>query len=154
MNYTQFFWSLCKNLFDQNVFVLGEDLCTFWSFPGGSAVKNLPAMQEMQVRFLGQEDPLEEEMATCSSILAVKIPWTKEPSGATVHGVTKNRTQLMLLSSIYILKLMMAVSCLLIKIQFSHSVVSDSLQPHGLQHVRPPCPSPTLGAYSNSCPWS
>ena len=79
MNYTQFFWSLCKNLFDQNVFDLGEDLCTFWSFPGGSAVKNLPAMQEMQVRSLGQEDPLEEEMATCSSVPAWEIPRTKEP---------------------------------------------------------------------------
>ena len=38
--------------------------------------------------------------------------------------------------------------------QFSRSVVSDSLQPHGLQHTRPPCPSPTPGACSNSCPLS
>ena len=37
-------------------------------------------------------------------------------------------------------------------VQFSHSVVSDSLPPHGLQHDRLPCPSPTPGAYSNSCP--
>ena len=37
-------------------------------------------------------------------------------------------------------------------VQFSHSVMSDSLQPHGLQHARPPCPSPTPGVYSNSCP--
>ena len=36
-------------------------------------------------------------------------------------------------------------------VQFSHSVMSDSLGPHGLQHVRPPCPSPTPGVYSNSC---
>ena len=36
-------------------------------------------------------------------------------------------------------------------VQFSHSVVSDSLQPHGLQQARPPCPSPTPGVYSNSC---
>ena len=36
--------------------------------------------------------------------------------------------------------------------QFSHSVVSDSLRPHESQHARPPCPSPTPGAYSNSCP--
>ena len=36
----------------------------------------------------------------------------------------------------------------------SHSVVSDSLWPHGLQHARPPCPSPASGAYSNSCPLS
>ena len=37
-------------------------------------------------------------------------------------------------------------------IQFSHSVVSDSLRPYELQHARPPCPSPTPGVYSNSCP--
>ena len=39
-------------------------------------------------------------------------------------------------------------------VQFSHSVMSDSSQPHGLQHTRPPCPSPTPGVYSNSCPLS
>ena len=42
----------------------------------------------------------------------------------------------------------------LISIQFSHSVVSNSLRPHGLQHARLPCPSPTPGACSNSCPLS
>ena len=42
-------------------------------------VKNLPAMQETWVQFLGQEDPLEKEMATHSSVLAWKIPWTEEP---------------------------------------------------------------------------
>ena len=44
--------------------------------------KNLPAMQEMWVRALGWEDPLKDEMATHSSILAWRIPWTEEP----VHG--------------------------------------------------------------------
>ena len=39
-------------------------------------------------------------------------------------------------------------------VQFSHSVVSGSLRPHGLQHPKPPCPSPTPGVYSNSCPLS
>jgi len=48
----------------------------------------------------------------------------------------------------------LSVCFLFISGQFSRSVVSDSLQPHGLQHTRPPCPSPTLGAYSNSCPLS
>ena len=43
--------------------------------------KNLPAVQETQVRSLGQEDPLEKEMATHSSILAWEIPWTEEPGG-------------------------------------------------------------------------
>ena len=52
------------------------------SFPAGSGVKNPPAMQDMQemwVRSLGQDDPLEEEMATHSSIRAWEIPWTEEP---------------------------------------------------------------------------
>ena len=52
-------------------------------------VKNPPAKQEIQVRSLDQEDHLEKEMATHSSILAWEIPWTEEPSG-TVHGVTKS----------------------------------------------------------------
>jgi len=39
-------------------------------------------------------------------------------------------------------------------VQFSRSVVSDSLWPHELQHARPPCPTPTPGVHSNSCPWS
>ena len=46
----------------------------------GGSVVNLFAMQETQVRPLGQEDPLEEEMATHSSILAWEIPWAEEPS--------------------------------------------------------------------------
>ena len=44
-------------------------------------VKNLPAMQEVWVQFLGWEDPLEKEMATHSSILVWEIPWTEDPSG-------------------------------------------------------------------------
>ena len=44
-------------------------------------VKNLPAMQETRVRFLGQEVPLEKEMATHPSIIAWRIPWTEEPGG-------------------------------------------------------------------------
>ena len=44
-------------------------------------VKNLPAVWETQVRSLGQKDPLEKEMATHSSILVWKIPWTEEPGG-------------------------------------------------------------------------
>ena len=53
-------------------------------FPGGSVVKNLSAMQEpqeLQTQSLGREDPLEEGIATYSSILAWKIPWTEGPSG-------------------------------------------------------------------------
>ena len=48
-------------------------------------------MQETQVQSLGLEDLLEEKMATHSSIPAWRIPWTKEPGGATVHGVAKSQ---------------------------------------------------------------
>ena len=55
----------------------------------------LPTMRETWVRSLGQEDPLEKEMATHSSTLAWKIPWTEEPGRLhTVHGVTKSQTRL------------------------------------------------------------
>ena len=57
-------------------------------------VKRLPAMRETWVRFLGQEDPLEKEMAIHSSTLAWKIPRTEEPDRLQVHGVAKSRTQL------------------------------------------------------------
>ena len=49
-------------------------------------VKNLPAVQEMWIRSLDWEDPLEESMATHSSILAWKIPWTEEPGGLQSMG--------------------------------------------------------------------
>ena len=58
--------------------------------PGASLVaqmvKNLPAMQETQVKSLGQKDPLEKGVATHSSILAWRITWTEEPSGLQSIG--------------------------------------------------------------------
>ena len=53
----------------------------YWAFLVVQMVKNLPAMQETLVRFLGGEDPLEKGMVTCSSILAWRVPWTKDPGG-------------------------------------------------------------------------
>ena len=50
-------------------------------------VKNVPTMQETWVWSLGQEDPLEKEMATHSNILAWRIPWTKEPGGLQSMGL-------------------------------------------------------------------
>ena len=50
-------------------------------------VKNLPAIQETQVRFLGWEDPLEKEIASHSSILPWRIPWTEEPGGLQSMGL-------------------------------------------------------------------
>ena len=50
------------------------------------SIKNLPVVQETQVQSVGWEDPLEKEMATHSSILAWKIPWTEEPGGLQFMG--------------------------------------------------------------------
>ena len=57
-------------------------------FPGGSAVRNLPAKQETWVQSLDQEDPLEKEMATHSNILAWEVPWTE----ALAMGLQKSQT--------------------------------------------------------------
>ena len=67
-------------------------------------------------------------------LLQIKLLWT-------LHVSFYSHKFLFLLDSLY-------------KVQFSHTVVSDSLRPHGLQHARLPCLSPTLRAYSNSCPSS
>ena len=72
-------------------------------FPGGSVVKSSPAVQESQetqVRSLGWEDPLEEEMATHLNILAWKIPWTELSGGLQFLGVTKNRRWLSMLTKL------------------------------------------------------
>ena len=63
--------------------------------PGGSAVNNLPTMQEtqeMRVRSLGQEDPLEEEMAIHSGILTWKVPKTEDPGGLQPIGSRRLKT--------------------------------------------------------------
>ena len=59
-------------------------------------VKNLPAMQETLVRFLGRKDPLEKEMATHSSTVPWRNPWMEEPGGlgGYSHGAAKSRTRL------------------------------------------------------------
>ena len=58
-------------------------------FPGGSVVKNPPTNTGDSVRSLGREDPLKEEIATHSSILAWEVPLTEEPGGLQSMGITK-----------------------------------------------------------------
>ena len=58
-----------------------------WASLVAPMVKNLPAMQETQVQSLGQEDPLEKEMAIHSSTIAWKIPWTEEPGRLQSMGL-------------------------------------------------------------------
>ena len=62
-------------------------------------VKNTPAMKETWVRSLGREDPLEEEMATHSSILAWTIPWPEEPRGLQSMGLQRAADQLTFIAS-------------------------------------------------------
>ena len=57
-----------------------------WASLVAQMVKNLPVVQAVWVRSLGQEDPLEKEIATHSSILVWRIPWTEEPSGLQFMG--------------------------------------------------------------------
>ena len=98
-------------------------------------VKNLIASAG-DVRSLGQEDLLEKETATPSTILAWKITWTEE-RGGNLQSLGSQRIRHNFSS-----------------VQFSHSVMSDSLQPHESQHARPPCPSPTPGVHPDSRPSS
>ena len=63
-------------------------------FPGGSVIKNPPVNAEDRARSLGQEDPLEEKMATHSSILAWEMPWTEEPGGLQSTGSQRVRLDL------------------------------------------------------------
>ena len=65
---------------------LSLSIYIYMGFPGGSLVKKLPTNARDQIQSLGQEDPLEKEMAANSSILAKKIPWTEEPHGLQSKG--------------------------------------------------------------------
>ena len=130
---------------------------TNWASLVAQLVKNLPEMQETLVWFLGREDPLERDR------LPTPVFWDF-PGGSVGKESTCNRGNLGLIPGLerspeegnsYTVfwpgkfhRLYSPVS------QFSRSVVSNSLQPHGLHHARLPCPSPTPGAYSNSCPSS
>ena len=105
-------------------------------------------MRETQVQSLGRKDPLEKEMVTHSSILAWRIPWTEKPGRLQSMGSQR-------VGNDWAISLHYNISSIsVLSVQFSCSVVSNSLQLHGLQHARLPCPSPTSGACSNSCPLS
>ena len=86
---------------------------------------------------------LEKGMATHSSIPAWRIPWTEKAGGLQSMGL-----------QIVKHNLVTKQQCTMdYSVQFSRSVVSDSLRPHESQHTRPPCPLPTPGVHSDSRPW-
>ena len=81
---------MCTNKLLQPQFWNSAAIEEVWASLMAQRLKNTPAMQETQktqVRSLGGEDPLEEEMATHSSILAWKIPWTEEPGRLQFKGL-------------------------------------------------------------------
>ena len=75
-----------------NINICDTRLRVFVASLRAQSVKNLLAMQEIQVQFLGQEDPMEKEMSTHSSILAWRIPWTEEPSRLQSMGSQESNT--------------------------------------------------------------
>ena len=72
----------------------GHCYCFISGFPGNSVKKNLPAVQETWVQSLNQEDPLEKEMATYTSILALEIPWAEELGGLQSMRSQMSQTRL------------------------------------------------------------
>ena len=118
-------------------------------------VKNLPAMQKTWVCSLGQEDLLEKEMATHSSILSWRIPWTEEPGGLKSMGL-QSRIRLSDCHFFFHIHYCCSVtrSCLTLCVPMDCSTpgfpvlhylyvhwVGDAIQPsHPLSHPFPPCP--------------
>ena len=130
-------------------------------------VKNLFAKQEIRVQSLGQEDPLEKKMQPTPVFLPGKSHGQRSLTGYSRkrvghNVVTKQQQQQQItmgkLKSYKQQNETGPLSYITYKnklkidsVQFSRSVVSDSLQCYGLQHARSPCPSPTPRVYSNSC---
>ena len=146
----QFYKEICfqKELLNQEILIKLWMLHKWWSkfknWPSDHrSVLNTPATQEPQktrVPSLGQEDPLEEDMATLSSILTLRIPQTLEP--VELQSIGSQRVG-------------HDWSSLVCSVQFSSvAQLCLTLWSHGLQHARPPCPSPTPGVHSNSPPLS
>jgi len=84
-------FSLELNTHNRTDIILYVTISSYVYFPSSSAVKNLPVLQETWVPSLDQEDPLEEEMATHSSILVREVPRTEGPGRLQSMGSQKNR---------------------------------------------------------------
>ena len=124
-------------------------------FPGGSVVKNLPANAGDEIFILGSGRSTGVDKGNPLQYFCLENLLSSEPWQATVHGDAKSQTEwLSMPTCIFISTSLILIFFYYLSAQFSHLVMSNSLLPHGLQHARPPCPSPTPGVYSNSCPLS
>jgi len=100
------------------------------------------------------------KVKSLSRVRLFATPWTAAYQAPPSMGFSRQEywsglplpslDDLICLSKFYPLEIFLLYT----SVQFSHSVVSNSLRPHALQHARPPCPSPTPGVYLNSCPLS
>ena len=131
-------------------------------FPGSSAVKNPPAMWETRVQPLGQEDPMEKDMATYTSTFASEIPWAEEPgrlqsmgSQRVGHNLLTNQQKQQ--TELWLLKGFQKDNESFLHTYQRFSVTCCSVAkwcptfwPHGLQHTRLLCPLYS-GICSNSC---
>ena len=100
--------------------------------------------------FLLQFMKVKSESKVAQSCPTLCHPLDCSLPGSSAHGIFQAKV----LEWVAIAFSEMKVMRSLISVQFSHSVVSDSLQPHESQHTRPSCPSPTPGVHSDSCPSS
>ena len=124
-----------------------KNKCLLWKWISlvAQRVKHLPAMWETWVQSLGQEDPLEKEMATHSTILAWRIPWMEKPGRLQSTG-SHSQKWLSNFTSLENEKKKKMHTRHFSSVRFSRSVVSDSLRLHESQHansipVHHPCPS-------------
>ena len=104
-------------------------------------------MWETQVRTLDWEGPLEKEVATYSSILAWRIPWTEKPGRLQSMGSQRVRYDWAITHTTQPAQFL----GFSVAVVFSAPVMSDSSRPQGLQHARLPCPSPPSEVCSSSC---
>ena len=91
------------------------------------------------------------QISSVQSLSCVQLfatPWAAARQASLSLTISRSLPKFVFVASV------MTSSHLILSVQFSRSVVSDSFPPHGLQHAMPPCPSPTPGACSNSCPLS
>ena len=108
---------------------------------------NIPPLQPSGLKGLNTHLPVYKLRLCSSSTVNLIIVWNVVPLGYDYPSIRNKVFE-------FLQAFVNCRSFSLLSVQFSRSVISDSLWPHELQHARPPCPSPTLRVYSNSCPSS